>query len=199
MAQPPSNKGQASKGSAPAPDEDEGVSEQLSTEIFANYDCKSIDRGMVHPGDIAEPASLRCASACWAHFSRVDLPQQLQEQPNDIHVLLAALDSQHLPYTGSVQCHSTAGERLSDLGEYWRRDCQHRQAQQASTGGSSVRLQEAPGNPELRPACWILHRRWRWCWQGPPNRRHATIPLCSALHQCSPALLRTPAPCRHHP
>eukprot|EP00892_Ulva_mutabilis_P003294 jgi/Ulvmu1/1336/UM011_0064.1 len=62
MAQPPPAKGQAPKARAQAQDEDEGVSEQVSTEIFASYECKSIDRGIVHPGDIAEPASLSAIS-----------------------------------------------------------------------------------------------------------------------------------------
>lgn len=29
-------------------------------DVFSRYACTTIDRGMPHPGDIAEPASLRC-------------------------------------------------------------------------------------------------------------------------------------------
>jgi hypothetical protein len=43
--------------------EDESVSEQVSREVFTTYECRSIDRGIVHPGDIAEPSSLRYATA----------------------------------------------------------------------------------------------------------------------------------------
>ena len=30
----------------------------MSKEIFSTYECRSVDRGQPHPGDIAEPASL---------------------------------------------------------------------------------------------------------------------------------------------
>ena len=54
--------------------EDESVSEQVSRQVFSTYDCRSIDRGIVHPGDIAEPSSLRCGAclncAGWHGFSQ---------------------------------------------------------------------------------------------------------------------------------
>ncbi|KAK9915021.1 hypothetical protein WJX75_003704 [Coccomyxa subellipsoidea] len=37
---------------------DESVSEALSKEVFSTYVCRTIDRGIPHPGDIAEAASL---------------------------------------------------------------------------------------------------------------------------------------------
>jgi hypothetical protein len=45
----------------PTAGEDESVSEQVSREVFTTYECRSINRGIVHPGDIAEPSSLRYA------------------------------------------------------------------------------------------------------------------------------------------
>ena len=38
---------------------DETVSEALSKNVFSSYVCTSVDRGVPHPGDIAEPTSLR--------------------------------------------------------------------------------------------------------------------------------------------
>jgi P-loop containing NTP hydrolase pore-1 len=46
---------------ADADGEDQGIAEQVSRQIFSTYQCRSIDRGLKHPGDIAEPASLRYA------------------------------------------------------------------------------------------------------------------------------------------
>ena len=54
--------------------EDESVSEEVSRQVFSTYECKSIDRGIVHPGDIAEPSSLRCA----IHGARVCAAQRLK-------------------------------------------------------------------------------------------------------------------------
>ena len=42
---------------------DETVSEALSKNVFSSYICTSINRGVPHPGDIAEPTSLRCCLA----------------------------------------------------------------------------------------------------------------------------------------
>lgn len=39
---------------------DESVSEALSKHVFSSYICTSIQKGVPHPGDIAEPTSLRC-------------------------------------------------------------------------------------------------------------------------------------------
>lgn len=38
---------------------DETVSEALSKMVFSSYVCRSVARGKPHPGDIAEPTSLR--------------------------------------------------------------------------------------------------------------------------------------------
>lgn len=38
---------------------DETVSEALSKNVFSSYVCTSVSRGIPHPGDIAEPTSLR--------------------------------------------------------------------------------------------------------------------------------------------
>ena len=38
---------------------DETVSEALSKNVFSSYVCTSVSRGVPHPGDIAEPTSLR--------------------------------------------------------------------------------------------------------------------------------------------
>ena len=46
-------------------EEDDGVTEQVSKDVFSKYRCQSIERGIEHPGDIAEPSSLRCAQ-CFA-------------------------------------------------------------------------------------------------------------------------------------
>lgn len=41
---------------------DETVSEALSKNVFSSYVCTSVNRGVPHPGDIAEPTSLRCST-----------------------------------------------------------------------------------------------------------------------------------------
>ena len=38
---------------------DESVSEALSKNVFSSYVCTSVKNGVPHPGDIAEPTSLR--------------------------------------------------------------------------------------------------------------------------------------------
>jgi hypothetical protein len=38
---------------------DESVSEALSKNVFSSYVCTSVRNGVPHPGDIAEPTSLR--------------------------------------------------------------------------------------------------------------------------------------------
>ena len=38
---------------------DESVSEALSQNVFSSYVCTSVQKGVPHPGDIAEPTSLR--------------------------------------------------------------------------------------------------------------------------------------------
>lgn len=97
---------------------------------------------------------------------------------------------QPVPLKGAVQCYSTTRERLPNLGECRGRDSQHRQAQQTSAGGRPVRLQEAPGDPEFRPARRILHRRWCWCGQRAPGLRHASLPTPPHL----PCASRPPQP-----
>jgi hypothetical protein len=47
---------------APA-EEDFGSDEQISKQVFQTYQCRSIDKGKPHAGDIAEASSLRCASS----------------------------------------------------------------------------------------------------------------------------------------
>lgn len=39
---------------------DESFSESLSKDVFSTYKCRSIQRGIEHPGDIAEASGLRC-------------------------------------------------------------------------------------------------------------------------------------------
>ncbi len=41
---------------------DESVSEALSKNVFSSYVCTSVRTGVPHPGDIAEPTSLRSRS-----------------------------------------------------------------------------------------------------------------------------------------
>jgi hypothetical protein len=38
---------------------DESFSESLSKDVFATYQCRSVRRGIEHPGDIAEASGLR--------------------------------------------------------------------------------------------------------------------------------------------
>ena len=40
---------------------DEAASEGVSKQVFTTYLCRTVDRGIAHPGDIAEAASLRYA------------------------------------------------------------------------------------------------------------------------------------------
>ena len=42
---------------------DESVSEALSKDVFSTYVCRSLQRGVPHPGDIAEASGLRCDTA----------------------------------------------------------------------------------------------------------------------------------------
>lgn len=41
---------------------DESVSEALSKDVFSTYVCRSLQRGIPHPGDIAEASGLRWES-----------------------------------------------------------------------------------------------------------------------------------------
>jgi hypothetical protein len=40
---------------------EEAASEGVSKQVFTTYACRTVDRGIAHPGDIAEAASLRYA------------------------------------------------------------------------------------------------------------------------------------------
>lgn len=48
---------------------DETVSEALSKNVFSSYVCTSVSRGVPHPGDIAEPTSLRYSTHAGLTFT----------------------------------------------------------------------------------------------------------------------------------
>lgn len=61
--------------------EDESVSEALSKDVFSTYVCRSLQRGIPHPGDIAEASGLRYiiegCEGCDLRFSRASVDFQL--------------------------------------------------------------------------------------------------------------------------
>ena len=59
---------------------DETVSEALSKNVFSSYVCTSVSRGVPHPGDIAEPSSLRCS----IHVGRTFTLLWLEPMPDSV-------------------------------------------------------------------------------------------------------------------
>ena len=77
---------------------DESVSEALSKNVFSSYVCTSVRNGVPHPGDIAEPTSLR--------FS-----MSFAQAPDAAPV---AWSEQGL----CMQCYSIASDQLPTLGQH---------------------------------------------------------------------------------
>lgn len=55
----PAQQQQQPRGAGDQAGEDESVSEALSKHVFTTYVCRSLQRGIPHPGDIAEASGLR--------------------------------------------------------------------------------------------------------------------------------------------
>ena len=101
---------------------DETVSEALSKNVFSSYVCTSIQKGVPHPGDIAEPTSLRSPSC--------------QPSNQQIPACTTALTQPAL----CLQCYCTSRYQIPSLGQHTRRCSQLREAQSAAAGRRAVCL-----------------------------------------------------------
>lgn len=90
---------------------DESVSEALSKNVFSSYVCTSVRNGVPHPGDIAEPTSLRYGMG-FARAPILHLPLGLQQ---GLVCSAIALPATSYPLWDSIPADVVNSGKLSQL------------------------------------------------------------------------------------